>query len=129
MAEFNVKIANASWDLTAKERVKYKDTGDAVKLDAVVTKDTPITGFSPVGYVVLDIHNDRATNPDYFNYVIIDQTGKKFVTGSDSFWNSFRNIWDELADLEEDGENYTITIYKKESKNYKGKYFLSCSLE
>ena len=124
MAEYSVKIAGASWELTPKDRVKFKDTGDATKLDTIVTEKTPLKGFVPTGYVILLVHNDRSSNPDYNQYIIIDNNGKKYVTGSDSFFNSFMNIWTEL-----DEEDFSICIYKKESKNYKGKYFLSCSLE
>ena len=58
-------------------------------------------------------------------YVIIDKNGDKYVTGSLSFWNSFMDIYTEM--LGED-EEWSIKAYKLDSKNYKGKKFLTCSI-
>ena len=90
-ANYAVVIAEASKELTAKDRIRLKDTSDAVKLDEA-TKDGAII-IHPVGYVVLAIHNEKSDNVDYNNYLIEDEDGTKYVTGSESFWNSFIDIY------------------------------------
>ena len=86
----------------------------------------------PDGYVELTGKQTYTTetlhiiNKDYYNYVIIDKDGTKYVTGSPSFWSSFKEIWDEMR--EESDEEFSISIYKVPSKNYNGKDFITCSI-
>lgn len=123
---YEVKIKESSMELTAKQKVMYKDTSDAYKLDDVVKENEPL-GIEPIGYVVLSIHNDNSDNPDFEQYVILSADGSKYVTGSDNFFTSFINIWNELGGIETD-EAWMINVYKKPSKNFKGKFFLTCSV-
>lgn len=123
MNGFSVSIKEASIDLTPIMRVKLKDTANAVKLDDA-TNAGPVV-ITPVNYAVLAVHNENSENKDYELYVLIDPEGNKYVTGSPSFWDAFMDIWSELKD--EAGE-WSISIYKRDSKNYKGKYFLTCSV-
>ena len=120
---YSVKVVDSSRELTARERLRLKDTGNAVKLDEACD-GAPFT-ISPVGYAILAIHNDKSDNPDYNNYVVEDSSGNKYVTGSESFWKSFKDIWDEMQDS---GEPFDIEIYKLDSNNYKGKQFITCSI-
>ena len=124
--EFNITIKESSkTDLTARERVLLKDTSNAVKLDEVVTEDGAPFVLSPVAYAVLAVHNEKAKSDDkdYEQYLILDSDGNKYVTGSQSFWNSFADIWSDM-----EGEPFELSIYKKPSKNYTGKCFLTCSI-
>ena len=123
---YTVKIKESSMELTNKQKVMYKDTSDAYKLDEVVKENEPI-GIEPIGYVVLNVHNDKSDNPDYEQYVILSADGNKYVTGSESFFTSFLNIWNELGGIESD-EAWMINVYKKPSTNFKGKFFLTCSV-
>lgn len=120
--EYSVKISESSRELNAYERVKFKDYSDAVKLDEAAENGVQIT---PDFYVILSIHNPKSDNPDYFNYMIVDKDGTKYVTGSPTFWTSFKSIFDEMN---EENLEYTIKAYKVDSKNYKGKKFITCSL-
>lgn len=126
---YSVKVATSSRQLTPREKLMFSDTSNASKLDDVVEVGSTIV-ITPVDYVVLTVHNESSENKDYEVYVIVDKGGEKFVTGSTSFWNSFCDIWDVMCDAIADGEaeEYQIEVYKKESKNYKGKYFLTCSV-
>ena len=119
----SVEIKETSCELTAKQRIALKDTSDAIKLDTVCDENAVI--IDPVAYVVLAIHNEKSDNVDYENYVIIDKNGDKYVTGSTSFWSSFIAIYDEMLDVD---EAWSIKAYKLDSKNYKGKKFLTCSI-
>lgn len=127
MDGYKARVAVVSKDLSATERIKFKDTSDAVGIDLAL-KDLESLTVTIDYYGVLDIHNEKAEdNKDYKNYVFVTTDGEKYVTGSESLWTSFTDIADELADEGMD-EFPPIKFYKKESKNYKGKYFLTCSL-
>lgn len=123
-ANYSVEIVESSMELNARARIILKDTSDANKLDVVIAEGQEIV-FAPADYAILAIHNEKADDADYKNYLIIDKDGNKYVTGSTSFWNSFKNIYDEMK---ADGEDYEIKIYKLPSKNYNGKSFITCSL-
>ena len=123
MTGYSVEIVNSSRELTAKQRIALKDTSDAIKLDTACEEDAII--IEPVDFAVLSIHNEKSDNVDYENYVIIDKDGDKYVTGSPSFWNSFMDIYNEMQGEE---EAWSIKAYKLDSKNYKGKKFLTCSI-
>lgn len=124
MEGYKVSISEVSKELTARERIMLKDTSNAVKLDEAAKGDTPLV-ITPAAYAVLDIHNEKSDNVDYKNYIIMDVSGTKYVTGSPSFWSSFIEIWEEMAN---ESEEYSIEVYKMDSKNYKGKQFLTCSI-
>lgn len=123
MTGFEAKIREASKQLSAKERVKFKDTTNAVQLDEA-TKDEPLR-ISPDFYVILDIHNEHSEDKDYVKYVIVSKEGTKYVTGSESFFSSFKAIVDEMGGTDEE---YEVEVYRLPSKNYKGKEFLTCSI-
>ena len=122
-ANYSVEVAFCSRELTAKERVMVKDTTDAMKLDRVTAEDAIV--IKPDWYATLKIHNEKADDVDYENFLIVDEDGMKYVTGSHSFMSSFKNIFDEMKDCNED---WAIKIYQVDSKNYAGKKFITCSI-
>lgn len=123
MENYKVEIKESSKELSARERISLKDTTNAIRLDEALGEgDVTIT---PVGYAILGIHNEKADDKDYENYIILDKSGTKYVTGSSSFWSSFIEIYEEM---QAENEEYSILAYRVESKNYKGKYFLTCSI-
>lgn len=122
--DYEVKIKSTSKELTARERVMLKDTRNAIKLDEAVG-ETPLV-ISPDYYAVLDIHNEKSKeDKDFENYVVVDTGGNKYVTGSTSFFEAFTEIVEEMDGT---GEDYQVEIYKLDSKNYKGKQFITCSI-
>lgn len=120
---FEAKIIECSKELTARDRIRLKDTTDAVKLDEAIAEGEVI--ITPSAYAILSVHNDKADDPDYEQYIIEDVDGQRYVTGSQSFWNSFKAIWDEMKD---EDEEYSVKAYRVPSKNYKGKDFFTCSI-
>lgn len=124
MEGFKVAIKETSGTLSPRERIRMKDRSNAIKLDIACDADEHLI-ITPIGYAVLAIHNEKSDNKDYENYVIEDASGNKYVTGSPSFWSSFMEIWEEMAEV---NEEYAIEVYKLDSKNYKGKQFLTCSI-
>lgn len=124
MNGYSVSIKETSKNLTAKERIAIKDTTSAVKLDEA-TQVESVT-INPEMFAVLSIHNDKSDNPDYENYIVVDKNGTKYVTGSQSFWTSFMDIWTEM---ENEDEDWSVLVYRHPSKNYKGKDFITCAIQ
>ena len=77
-------------------------------------------------WLVINVHNEKSDTVDYKKYVIIDKEGQSYVTGSESFWKSFVHIYEVMSD--EGEETYSIKVYRRESKNYKGKDFITCRI-
>ena len=127
MKNYEVKIKSTSKELTAKERVMLKDTSNAIKLDsAIPDKDTKLV-IDPDFYAVLGVHNEKSKDrKDFEQYVVIDKGGNKYVTGSNSFYEAFSSIVDEMEDSGE--EDFQIEVYKLDSKNYADKQFITCSI-
>ena len=127
MEGYKVSIVEASKTLTAKERIACKDFSNAVALDSAVSDGEELI-ITPAAFVILSVHNERSRNDkDYTKYLLLDSSGVKYVTGSESFFTSFRSIFEEMA-AEAPDEEYTITCYRKPSQNYSGKSFLTCSI-
>lgn len=125
---YKAKICESSRELTAKEKIMLKDTSNAFSLDEL-TQQAQFNNekliLNIVYYVTIDVHNDKADDKDYQQFILVDKEGKKYYTGSTSFINNFIDIFEELTEA---GEEVTIEIYRKESKNYKGKEFITCSV-
>lgn len=124
--DYKVTIEEVSKELTKTQRISIKDVSNCVRLDeAVMSSEGNVVEIDVDYYAVLDVHNEKAQDDkDYKNYIIVDKDGTKFVTGSKSFWNSFSDIYDEM-----EGEDFTILVYTKPSKNYRDKYFITCSIK
>lgn len=123
MVGYNVTISSASRTLSARERIAIKDFSNAIALDEA-TKDGKLV-ITPVDYAVLDVHNEKSDNKDYKKFVVIDAAGTKYVTGSENFFDSFMEIMEEMSG---EDEEFSIEVYQMESKNYKGKSFITCSI-
>ena len=123
---FSAKIAFASADLSIEDRIRVKDTRDAVSLEKISRDGAKVLNI--VAYVVLDIHNEKSEDKDYRQYVLLDNDGNKYMTGSEPFFNSFVDIWDELDEAEVPVSERNFKIYQRPSKNYAGRNFVTCSL-
>ena len=124
MNGYSVSIKETSRELTAKQRIALKDTTTAIKLDEATQVEPVIINVDM--YATLAIHNEKSENPDYDNYIVVDKNGTKYVTGSESFWSSFMDIFTEM---EGEDEEWALKVYRVPSKNYKGKDFITCSIE
>jgi len=128
-ASYSASIKESSRELSPKERVMFKDLGNAIKLndmaEEAMKNDAKAIITKVVDYVIVGVHNEKSDDTDYDNYLVIDADGNKYYTGSSAFWNSFKSIWDEMHDA---GEDWGIQLNLIPSKNYKGKTVLTCSL-
>lgn len=123
MEGYNVTIVKASKELTHKERVRMKDTTNALSLDEV-TQDGPVL-IDLDFYAVLNVHNERSESVDYTVCILVDKAGTKFRTGSPSFLTALDEIMVDMADCD---EPWQLEVSRRPSKNYKGKEFLTCSV-
>ena len=107
------------------ELVAFKDVSDCIALEECVNNsENGEYIMTPVDYIKLHVENDKSESKEYDILVIIDDMGVKYKTGSEAFERSFRDIFDELKDE----KGWQLKVFGKDSKNYKGKKFLSCSV-
>lgn len=127
MKGYKATVRECSKELTVKERIMLKDTSNAESLD-MLTQEANFNDKKVLinvdYYATLDIHNEKSDNKDYVNFIVVDKDGKKYVTGSQSFISSFTDIVEEMTEAGE--TDIVIEVYRKESKNYKGKDFITC---
>lgn len=132
MKGYSATVIEASRELTPREKVKYKDTSDCVKLDEALSGEQGNNlVITPIMFVIVEVNNEKSEQKTYSQYIIEDEDGTKYITGSDSFFDTFSDIWSDMTDEEGnsiDGEPWQLKIFKKDSKNYKGKQFITCSL-
>lgn len=128
MSDYSAKVTFTSKEVSARERIKLKDTGNYTRLDEATQIEEVHINFDY--YALVDVHNERAQsgNKDYQQIVTVDKDGTYYSTGSQSYLNALVNIMDEL-DGEGDTDDITIRVYRRPSKNRAGKDFITCSLE
>lgn len=128
-SNYSATILDSSRELTAREKVMFKDTQNAISMndfaEQAKTENAKAIIENVKDYVHITVHNDKSDDKDYDNYIIVDGKGDKYVTGSQAFWNSFMNIYNEMKN---ETEPWSIQLNLIPSKNYKGKNVLTCSL-
>ena len=127
MEKFSAKLIEASRELTARDKIRFKNFGTALSLDTLVHDESEAFVIEPIGYVAYDVHNDNSENKDYKMFIIEDKSGALYRTGSGAFFDRFKEIFDTMA-ADAPGEEYTISVVKRPSAKYKGKFVLLCQL-
>lgn len=121
---FNVVIEKSLKEVTKKEMLQLKDLTDAVRLDQATQEHGSVMIPNVLNMVKMFLVSDDPKNPqEYAKMVITDTEGNRFVTGSESF---ARRAWEIADDM--DGEEFGLKVYRRPSKNYPGREFLSCSV-
>lgn len=124
-ANYSVTISEASTEFKGKALLKVTDMMASASLNEVVKPDQALI-LHVTDYAVVDIHNDSAKgDKDYKQYILIDDNGDTYRTGSAAFYRSFKEIWDAMVDSDEQWE---LKVYKVPSKNYKGKDVILCTV-
>lgn len=135
-SKFKVTIKEASKELTAREKIKIKDLSAATPIDAH-SQELEFNGEPFVidvdFYAILDVHNENSQDKDYENIVIVaknhenpNEWGERFTSGSKTLITALGDIYDELKEAGED--DIKIQILRKDSKNYAGRQFITCTL-
>lgn len=125
MTGYEVKIVDSSMELSARDKISLKNFDNAIALDDAVNDENPRLLIEFDNYVVAQVHNEKSDNKDYKKYIIIAKDGTRYITGSEPFFTTFMEIYEEMKD---DGEDFSLIVYKRESNNYKGKSFLTCTI-
>ena len=126
MKGYEVNIVSCTRELSPKEKIKLKDLSNSINLDNA----TQAEGKVVINYdyhVILNIHNEKSKDrKDYQNVVVVDKDGTKYNTGAESFLTTLEDITGEMLSAGE--EDFSIELYRHDSKNYKGKQFITCSV-
>lgn len=126
MKGYEVNIVSATKELSPKEKIKLKDLSNSINLDNATQSEGKVV-INYDYHVILEIHNEKSKDrKDYQNVVVVDKDGTKYNTGSESFLTTLEDITGEMLSAGE--ENFSIEVYRKDSKNYKGKQFITCSV-
>lgn len=127
---YKAEVTYSTRELTAREKIKFKDTTSAIALDDVVTVDKPIElTIDTVVKISVEngaIKSDDGKDKEYDVLVFTTDNGDVYKTSSPSFETSIIDIFDELQELN-DTDPVTVRIFKKPSKNFNGE-FITCSL-
>ena len=126
MKGYEVNIVNSTRELSPREKIKLKDLSNSINLDNATQEQGKVV-INYDYHVLLNIHNEKSKDrKDYQNVVVVDKDGTKYNTGSESFLTTLDDITGEMLEA---GENdFSIEVYRKDSKNYKGKQFITCSV-
>ena len=123
---YHAEIIEGAEGMSKKEQLMFMDLTDCISLDEA-TKEAPvmINNIGSESYAVISVHNEKAENTDYIVFVLIDDKGTRYRTGSQSFYDAFKVIYEQMKDS---GEEWGVRAYRKPSKNYQGRDFLTCSV-
>lgn len=121
---YTSEIIESMIALTGKEKVRYKDLTASKKLDEEVAVDASLI-VNLANYIIVKVHNPKADNPDYNVCIIVDKNGTSYYTSSDTFERALKDV---VKAMEGETEEWGIEVVKKPSNNYKGKFFLTCTV-
>ena len=124
--DYNAKVTYSNKELTAREKIAFKDFESAIKLNDIIKDDALTLSISNV--VKVEVHNEHSKqNTDYNVFIVVTSDGKTYRTGSESFYESYCDIIEELAEAGEDVSTVDFKLYKVKSNNFDGD-FIKCAL-
>ena len=127
MKGYTAQIEFCTKELSVIEKIKLTNITSAMKIDDIFNSgETELFIDVDFAYNVL-VHNEKSEDKEYNKFVIVDKSGSRYVTGSESLIDEFTNIFDQLENAGM-ADEMKIRIYTMESKNYKGKNFYTCEL-
>lgn len=122
---YNAVVINSSKNLSGKEKVALKNFADMVELDNA-TQETDLGVIIDIDYVAtVHVYNEKSDTTEYDKFVYVDKDGTMYISGSESLYRQYESI---AEDMEDEEEPWSIKVIRKDSKNYKGKQFLTCVL-
>lgn len=125
---YSEKITDKSSGLEKLGLLIASDRQDALTFSAVMKEaGTNKLLFTVDSWCIIDVHNENGKDKDYTVLVIIDETGVKYCTSSQSFIARFQYIINKLREFEEPDSHFSLVCITKPSKNY-DTGFLTCSL-
>lgn len=132
-AEYSVKIVEIYDDkkLSLEDRIAMKLFSNNHSINELCeNEESKSVLISVTNYAIMQVHNERSDNKDYRVFCLISTDGEYYTTSSESFWNTFDTIADELKDNNIDLSETPINLkcLLKPSKNRQGKDFLTCTI-
>lgn len=125
-------IKFASRDLNPIEKIKMKDLASTLSLDdELKNAEGNKLLISPDLLLEIEIHNPKAKggSEDYTVFVVVDgETGVRYRTSSESFKVAISDIWRELTEAGVAPTEIKLLAFRKPSKNFAGKDFLTCTI-
>lgn len=124
MKEYRAEIKSSSMELSKKDRIRYRQAAEALPLEELCRSEALVI-HNPQ-WIVVHVENDKAKdgmNKEYDTYLIVDEDGTYYKTGSESLFSELSVIHEEM-----EGEEYDIKVFQSPSKNYKDKFFLTCTV-
>lgn len=126
MKGYEVKIVDGSREFSKVESLKIKMLSGAIAIDDLLKESSNPIIEGVTDWAELEIHNENSKqDKDYSKFVIITENGDMYITGSESFWDSFRTIYDTMCDG--DKEIFSIQAYAVKSTNFAGEFF-NCAI-
>ena len=123
-SDYSSEIIESMKPLSGKEKVRFKDLTASKKLDEEVTEDASLV-VALDNYIKLHVHNPKSENSDYDVMIVVDKAGYSYYTSSETFMRALESI---VADMQDETEEWGIEVIKKPSSNFKGKFFLTCTV-
>ena len=123
-SDYSSEIIESMKPLSGKEKVRFKDLTASKKLDEEVTEDASLL-VALDNYIKLHVHNSKSENPDYDVMIVIDKEGNSYYTSSETFMRALESV---INDMKDETEEWGIEVVKKPSSNFKGKFFLTCTV-
>lgn len=123
-SDYSSEIIESMKPLSGKEKVRFKDLTASKKLDEEVTEEASLL-VALDNYIKLHVHNSKSENPDYDVMIVIDKEGNSYYTSSETFMRALESV---INDMEDETEEWGIEVVKKPSSNFKGKFFLTCTV-
>ena len=122
--EYSSTIIESLKELTGKEKVRFKDLTASKKIDEEVTDEQSFR-IALDNYIILSVHNPKAEQIDYNVIIVVDKEGNSYYTSSNTFERALKDVVEAMKD---ETEEWGIEVVKKPSSNYKGKFFLTCTV-
>lgn len=108
-------------EISAREKLAYKDFESAEKLNSLVSADTKFP-IKVTNVLEVAVHNEHSKqNKEYAVYLFVTPD-TVYRSGSETLFNS---VCDGLMDLDEIGENtdeVDFVVYRVKSNNYDGDF-------
>lgn len=131
MSDFNSTIVASSKELTTKEKFALSHESNAIALDkALIDENSDPIIIDVAMWVQRKIHNDNArmSRPDYEDLILVDKSGLKYSSGSDTLIRNFKDCWEAIEQIRKEGDEAMLQVFKKPSRNNVGKCFITCTI-
>lgn len=119
--KFSVDIIEATRELTKREKVYIKVLDSLKRVDEELENGD--FEMEVTGYVHVLVHNENSPEKEYEKIIIMDDTGFSYITGSKTFIERLKDIWEDM-----EGEPFNVKVFQRDSKKYSGNKYITCNI-